>query len=449
MGIAGAGMNALAELLVRQRISVTGCDLNPAGCENLRELGVLILEGHDPSHLDGCRALVISSAVPRTHPEVMRAAALGIETVRRAEALAELVQPRGSRLVAVAGTHGKTTTTVMTTFALAAAGLDPTGVVGGRVAEWGGNLRPGAHGVFVVEADEYDRSFLALTPEIAVVTNVEADHLDIYKDVQEIRDTFALFVSRARSIVLCGDDPGARSLASPPSSRPVFYGVEPAPADTDIVARNVRFTGTGSRFEVHRGDGERVGELELSVPGVHNIRNALAAAAVGLELGVTLPQMAGGLRKFRGVQRRFEILGTAHGVTVVDDYAHHPTEIVATMEAARRVFPGRRIVCAFQPHLYSRTRDFAAAFGAALALADLVLLTEIYPARERPIEGVDAGLVQRALASAGGKLHWRGARKDVVAALRESVRDGDVILTLGAGDITAAGREFFQWMRGN
>ncbi len=443
VGIAGAGMNALAELFVRQGAAVTGCDLNPAGFENLSRLNVSVQKGHDPSHIDGVRALVISSAVPRTHPEIVRATELGIPVIRRAEALAEAVS--AGRLVAIAGTHGKTTTTVMTTIALASAGMDPTGVVGGRVSAWGGNLRAGSNEVFVVEADEYDRSFLALSPDIAVITNIEADHLDIYRDVADIHATFEQFASQARCVVLCADDEGARALKAPSRARRVLYGVEGEARGAEISARHVAFSGAGSTFKVYaEGGAKLLGTLQLSVPGLHNVRNALAAVAAGLELGKTLDDLAPGLASFRGVERRFEILGDAGGITVVDDYAHHPTEITATLDAARRVYPGRRIVCAFQPHLFSRTRDFATEFGVALAGADAVLLTEIYPARERPIEGVDAGLIENALRSAGGTLAWRGPRDAIVEALRATTRAGDVVFTVGAGDITAAGHELFE-----
>jgi len=438
MGAAGAGMSALAELLVRRGARVTGCDANPAGAPDLAHLGVSVAPGHDPAHVQGARALVVTSAVRPSHPEVEAARALGIPVIRRAEALAQAVTSEHGQLIAIAGTHGKTTTSVMTTEALASAGLDPTGVIGGRVPTWGGNLRFGGDRVFVVEADEYDRSFLALAPTVAVVTNLEADHLDIYADLADIREAFAAFVRGASTIVLCADDPGADALDVPSDAAVVRYGISAPNANLSV--RGLRLAADGSSFTAV-ADGRALGEVALRVPGRHNVLNALAALASGLALGVTVPAMAPGLGAFGGVERRFQRLGEARGVTVVDDYAHHPTEIRATLAAARNAFPGRRLVAAFQPHLYTRTRDFAADFGAALAGADAIFLTDIYPAREQPIPGVSANLIADAALAAGGALTWHGARADLAAALAENVGAGDVVLTLGAGDITRTGRE--------
>jgi UDP-N-acetylmuramate--alanine ligase len=445
MGIAGAGMLALAELLLRRGVQLSGCDLHVQGAAKLIALGARISEGHSADHVAGCRAVVVSSAVPRGHPEVVEAERRGIPVIRRAEALAAAVS--GGRLIAVAGTHGKTTTTAMTTLALSAASLNPTGVVGGTVAAWGGNLHAGGNDLFVVEADEYDRSFLALKPEVAVVTNVEADHLDIYRDIDDIRDAFAQFASAARSVVLCADDAGAVSVPLGEGSRRVLYGLERPGTSADLVAHDIVFDAFGSRFSVRDAGRSPMASVVLQVPGLHNVRNALGALAAGWELDVPFDEMAQGLRAFRGVERRFELVGSQSGVTIVDDYAHHPTEIAATLDAARRVYPGRRIVVAFQPHLFSRTRDFAGQFGAALAGADLVFLTEIYAARESPIAGVDSGLIVRSLLRAGGRLAWRGARAALSAALRDALQEGDVVLTLGAGDITHAARELLLLLR--
>ncbi len=435
VGIAGAGMSALAELFLRRGVAITGCDANPSSAADLARLGVRI-EAHDPSHVDGARALVVTSAMPKDHLELARARELGIPVIRRAEALGEVTAER--ELVGVAGTHGKTTTTVMTATALAAAGRDPTALVGGRVAAWEGNLLAGGDRLYVVEADEYDRSFLALTPTVAVVTNIEADHLDIYADLADIKRTFAQFVRGARTIVLCADDAGANSLATPSSIEVIRYAVESP--DARLVARDVRRSGAGSAFDV-AFDNELLGHVELAVPGRHNVLNALAALASGVALGADFSAMARGLAGVAGAERRFQRLGDARGVTIVDDYGHHPTEIRATLAAARAAFPGRRIVAAFQPHLYSRTRDFASQFGSSLADADAVFLTEIYPARERPIEGVSSTLVADAIAAAGGTLAWRGERSELAAALAGAVQSGDVVLTVGAGDITKTGPE--------
>jgi UDP-N-acetylmuramate--alanine ligase len=380
--------------------------------------------------------------MPHDHPELARGRALGIPVIRRAEALAEAVA--GSYVIGIAGTHGKTTTTVMTTEALAAAGLNPTGIAGGRVGAWQGNLSAGGDALFVVEADEYDRSFLALSCEIAVITNVEADHLDIYRDLDAIRAAFAEFASHAVTLVQCGDDAGANAVPAAAGAQVIRYGI--ASPDARLVARDVRPVNGGTTF-TPVFDGQVQPAVTLQVPGVHNVLNALAALASGLALGADAARLAEGLGNFTGVERRFQRLGDARGVTIVDDYAHHPTEIRATLAAARAAFPGRRLVAAFQPHLFTRTRDFAAEFGAALATADVIFLTEIYPAREQPIAGVSSELIVRALRDAGAPLAWRGDRKQLAAALTAAVREGDVVITLGAGDITRTGPELLAQLK--
>jgi UDP-N-acetylmuramate--alanine ligase len=285
------------------------------------------------------------------------------------------------------------------------------------------------------------------------VTNVEADHLDIYSDLADIRRTFEEFVGRGRWVVLCADDAGANTLQVKSSAEVIRYAMGPGePGATDgwtdarLLARDVSFGDGGARFTTVY-DGDALGEVRLQVPGVHNVRNALAALASGLALGATVPRMAEGLAKFGGVERRFQRLGDARGVTVVDDYAHHPTEIEATVSAARAAYPGRRLVVAFQPHLFSRTRDFASEFGRALAAADQVYLCEIYPAREKPIPGVSAALVADAMASAGAAPAWRGERAQLADALAAAVKPGDVVFTVGAGDITKTGPELLARLR--
>lgn len=447
VGIAGAGMSALAELLARRGVRIQGTDANPGGAPDLARYGIAVRD-HDATMVQGARALVYSSAIPTTHPEMQAARAAGIPVVRRAEALAAAVS--GGSLVGIAGTHGKTTTTVMTTEALAAARRDPTGVVGGRVGLWGGNLRLGGP-TYVVEADEYDRSFLALEPEVAVVLNVEADHLDIYRDLDDIRRAFEMYCSPARVLVRCADDAGAMSLRVASSREVIAYsatvpGTEPAAhaADARLVAHELVLDAAGARFVVHL-DGEPLGAVQLAVPGVHNVRNALAAIGAGLALGCTVPEMAPGLAAFRGVERRFQRLGAERGIEVVDDYAHHPTEVQATIAAARHAFPGRRLVLAFQPHLYSRTRDLQAEFAAALAAADVLLLCDIYGAREQPEPGVTSALIGDRLPAR--VLRWQGPRDEAAAALQACVADGDVVLTMGAGDITRTGPELLQRLR--
>ena len=440
VGIAGAGMSALAELFVRRGYRVTGCDANLTSADDLRRLSIELFEGHDPQHVIGAGEVIVTSAMRRDHPELQRAAELGIPITRRAEALGRAVS--GGELVAIAGTHGKTTTTVMTTEALKSAGREPTGVAGGRVGAWNGNLSPGSDKLFVVEADEYDRSFHALAPTVAVVTNVEEDHLDIYPGgIDEIRDAFALFARGAKVIVLCADDVGASTLPVPSSAEIIRYGTESR--DARLTASDVRSHQGGSVFRVSH-DEKPLGELALKVPGLHNVRNALAAVASGIALGATLDGMRRGLEAFTGVERRFQLLGEVAGVTIVDDYAHHPTEIAATLEAARAAFPKKRIIAAFQPHLYTRTRDFHVEFAEALGAADQVFLCDLYPAREKPIAGVSAKMIADAMRRMGRPPVWEGPRTELASALAHAVRDGDVVLTMGAGDITRTGAELRQ-----
>lgn len=431
-------MSALAGLFVRRGVTVSGCDANPVGCEDLERLGIEVRRGHDPSHLQGARAVVVTSAMPKDHAELAEARRLGLPVIRRAEALGEATTGDGRELVAVAGTHGKSTTTVMTAEALAAAGRDPTALVGARVTRWGGNLRAGSDRLYVAEADEYDRSFLAMTPTVAVVTNVEADHLDIYRDLADIRAAFAKFAAPARTLVLCADDAGASTLPTPGTAEVIRYGIRSH--DARLRALNARVQDGGAAFAVEY-DGEHLGSVQLRLTGHHNVLNALAAVGSGLALGAPFEGLAYGLSQVTGAQRRFERIGEARGITVVDDYAHHPTEITTTLAAARAAFPGRRIVVAFQPHLYSRTRDFAREFASALGGADAVFLTEIYAAREAPIPGVSATLIADAFGSSRPKLAWRGERAAVAEALAGAARDGDVVITMGAGDITRSAAE--------
>jgi UDP-N-acetylmuramate--alanine ligase len=327
---------------------------------------------------------------------------------------------------------------VLTTEALASAGLEPTGYVGARVTAWDGNLRAGSGERFVVEADEYDRSFLALDPTVAVVTNLEADHLDIYADLDDLRRTFAQYVRGARYVVLCADDLEANRLPTPPTAEVIRYGLRSP--DARLLAVNLRPEALGTRFDVVF-DGRPSGEVLLAVPGEHNVRNALAALAVGLGLGLTVEQMAPGIAAFRGVERRFQLLGDVGGALIVDDYAHHPTEVKATVQAARAAAPDRRLVVAFQPHLYSRTRDFAGEFAEALAQADVVLLADIYGAREAPVDGVTSRLVADAMAALGRPPVWQGPRAALAAALQDTIARNDLVVTMGAGDITRVGPE--------
>jgi UDP-N-acetylmuramate--alanine ligase len=327
----------------------------------------------------------------------------------------------------------------MATEILAVAGMDPTGFVGGRVAGWGGNLRFGSDDLYVVEADEYDRSFHTLRPHLAVVTNLEADHLDIYGDLEGVREGFRTFLRGLRSggaAVVCGDDSGGSSLVAGLGRAGYTYGLS---AGCQLRAVDVDVDHAATRCRVIE-DGADAGELALSLGGVHNLRNALGAAAAARHLGVDWPRIREALASFRGVARRFERLGEVDGVTLVDDYAHHPTEIRATLAAARSSFGGRRLVVAFQPHLYSRTRDFSAEFGAALSGADVVWITDVFPAREAAIPGVTGELITDAARSSGAKdVRYHADLSGLDEAIAESLKDGDVVLTLGAGSIESLG----------
>ena len=441
IGVAGAGMSALAVLLRHRGLAVTGCDRDPDGpggaasSGDVRRAGGVVTAGHDPSHVEGAQAVVVTAAVPPDHAELERARALGIPVVRRADALAAAVAP--GLVVAVAGTHGKTTTTAMTTEALAAAGLDPTGIAGGRVASWSGNTRLGGDAIFVVEADEYDKSFLALSAEVAVINNVEADHLECYGSLEKLEDAFVEFARPARRVIAGADDPGASRVAAR-TGRPTWTVGVAAQADVRIGGIAQAAAGTAAEVALPGG---RTAELRLRVPGLHNVRNAAAALAVVVELGGKLEPALDALAVFPGVGRRFEVLGSVGGVTLVDDYAHHPTEIRSTLEGARQAYPGRRLVAVFQPHLFSRTAQHGPAMGKALAGADVVVVTDVYAAREAPIAGVSGRMVADAARVEGREVHWVPARADLASEVAGLVQSGDVVLTLGAGDITAAARE--------
>jgi UDP-N-acetylmuramate--alanine ligase len=442
MGIAGAGMSGLALLARQQGIAITGCDNDPSGAADLAAKGVEIWRGHDPEHVVGARVVVVTAAVPGDHPELERARALGVPVVRRADALGQAVA--GGTVVAVAGTHGKTTTTVMVTEALAAAGRDPTGLAGGRVARWGGNARVGSSksGVYVVEADEFDKAFLSLQPTVAVVNNVEADHLECYGgSIAALEDAFVEFAGRAKRLIAGGDDAGARRVAARVAA-PVWRVGTGSDADVRIAAVELTERGSTARVEL---PGTRAAlTLRLQVPGLHNVRNAAAALAVVHELGADPERPLQALAEFRGVGRRFERVGEARGVTVMDDYAHHPTEVRATLEAARQAFPRRRVVAVFQPHLFSRTALHGDALGQALAAADVVVVAPIYAARELPMPGVSAELVARGATRAGATTVAVRDRTSLTDRVAETVRTGDVVFTLGAGDITRVGPELIE-----
>jgi len=441
VGIGGAGMCGIAEVLAQYDLRVSGCDLAASETtRRLERLGIEVRTGHDAAHLDDVDLLVVSSAVESGNPEVRAARERGITVVRRAEMLAEVMRLKYG--IAVAGTHGKTTTTSLVGAILVEAGLDPTVIVGGRLRVSGTGARLGSSDYLVVEADEFDRSFLSLAPILAVVTSVDVDHLDTYEGLEEIRDAFVAFASRVPffgQVIACADDRNVRDLLPRLADRRIVtYGLD---GDWDLVASGLESDPGGCRFDLrHRQLGE-LGRVSIPLPGLHNVRNALAAVAVGLALGVDAATIGAALSGFKGVHRRFERLGTFRGAEVVDDYAHHPTEVAATLAAARQVYPRKTIHAVFQPHLYSRTRDLAAEFGRALLAADRVIVTDVYASREKPIAGVSGELVAQAARAAGHArvdscATWGDAR-----ALLEGLDGGDVVLTLGAGDVYRLGEQ--------
>jgi len=443
VGAGGVGMSGLAEiLLLSTPLEISGCDRERSeNTDRLTALGAKIAYGHDPAHVEQADLVVISSAIAESSPEVEAARARGIPVIRRAEMLAEIMRLKQG--IAVAGTHGKTTTTSLTGMVLTEAGFDPTIVVGGRVRILGTNARLGKGDFLVAEADEYDRSFLELTPVVAVVTNIEADHLDTYRDLADILDAFTTFANRVPfygAVVACLDDPGVREILPRVKRRVVTYGESP---EASLRAAEIRLEASGTTFDVWEGTTWSLGTVRLPFPGRHNVLNALAAIAVGRELSIPFPTIARALKDFTGVVRRFETKGERGGVLVLDDYAHHPTEITATLAAARQVHPGRRLVALFQPHLYSRTRDFAAEFGRSLAGCDLAIVTDIYPSREKPLPGVTGEIVALAARSAGhANVIYISDKTRVVCELERVLKRGDLLLTMGAGDVVRLGEAY-------
>ena len=438
-------MSGMARVLAKQGVAVTGSDLREsATLESLRrESGIRAEAGHEAGRLNGATLVVASAAVKKDNPEIVAARAQGVPVISRAEMLGRLMA-RYERSVAITGTHGKTTTTGMAAMVLDAGGLDPTVLIGGDLPLYGGNARLGGSDVFLAEACEAYDSFLDLDPKIAVVTNVEADHLDYYGDLPNVLRSFRKFLSQVTgTVIACGYDPNVRALtdelrALPDGREIVTYGLYP-----DVTLRAVdviRDSPTPSYTAVWRG--ETLGRVTLGVPGIHNVANSLAALAVGLTLGVPFAQAAQGLQAFTGTGRRFERLGETRGeVLVIDDYAHHPTEIRATLAAARAAYPGRRVVAVFQPHLPSRTRDFKTEFAESFGEADHVVLTDIFLAREQPLEGVTGAGLAALTASRRGADHvtYVADKTTLPTRLAHIVRPGDLVLTLGAGDVRAAG----------
>jgi UDP-N-acetylmuramate--alanine ligase len=445
VGMGGAGMSGIAEILLEYDLEVSGCDLaGSEATERLAALGAKVFEGHSPEHLAGVELVVVSSAIAEGNPEVEAARERGIPVVRRAEMLAELMRLKYG--IAVAGTHGKTTTTSLVGAVLTEAGLDPTVIVGGRLRLLGTGARLGKSDYLVAEADEFDRSFLRLTPVVAVVTTIDRDHLDTYGNLEAIRDAFVTFANRVPffgRVIVYLDDPNVQQILPRLADRRVVtYGFSP---QADLSAVDVEPLPWGSRFGVRSLRGGLLGRIEVPIPGRHNVANALAAVGVGLALRLGFPEIARGVAAFKGVHRRFEQVGEWRGAAVVDDYAHHPTEVAATLEAARQTFPRGRIHAVFQPHLFSRTADQAESFGRALLLADRAVVTDVYPSREAPIPGVTGDLVVQAARQSGHRHvvycpDWRSAPE----VLEGGIDPGDVVLTLGAGDIYRLARQLAQ-----
>jgi UDP-N-acetylmuramate--alanine ligase len=434
LGIGGAGMSALALAARRRGVAVSGCDLDDAAFADLTAAGATPIRGSGAEHLHGVRAVVATAAAAPDHPELLAARSAGIPVVARKQALAELVN--GTTLAAVAGTHGKTTTTVMATEALRAAGLHPSGLAGGRVAAWHGNARLDSDELFVVEADEYDKAFLTLQPTIAVINNVEPDHMECYGSVDALEAAFVEFAGRADRVLVGTTDEGSDRVAARLGDKVWRFGT-----DSRDFALTPRALGPeGSVADLRLPDGRTV-TLRLRAPGLHNLRNATAALGVVYAFDAPLEPALDVLTEFRGVGRRFERFGDANGVTFVDDYAHHPTELKATLAAARQAFPDRRIVAVFQPHLFSRTRALGDALGEALKGADLAVVTDVYAARETPDPAITGQIVADAAVAAGAMVLYEPDRTGLATQVAALLRPGDVLITLGAGDITRVGPE--------
>ena len=437
VGIGGIGMSGIAELLANLGYSVSGSDTRRSDTTaRLQRLGVTVFEGHAAEQVGEADVVVVSSAVKPSNAEVVEAARRGIPVVPRAEMLAELMRLRFS--IAVAGSHGKTTASSMIALVLERAGLDPTAVIGGRLSAFGSNARLGGGELMVAEADESDRSFLLLWPAIAVITNIDYEHMESYGSFEALRDAFVEFANKVPfygAVVACADDPSLAPVMARVKKTLVTYGFDDS---AHVRGSDVELGAFGGRCVVFRrgaGIEQRLGVLELSVPGRHNLQNALAAVAVGERVGIDFERIAAALAAFHGAERRFERHGEAGGVLVIDDYGHHPTEIAAVVAAARASID-RRLVVAFQPHRYSRTQQLMNDFGPALAGADEIVLTDIYGAGEEPIAGVTLDVLAESVRrSAAERVHVARRLEDVIPELLRIARAGDAVITLGAGSI--------------
>jgi UDP-N-acetylmuramate--alanine ligase len=443
VGIGGIGMSGIAELLINLGYIVTGSDLFRSPIiDRLQQKGAKISISHDASNLGDAEVLVYSSAVKEDNPELRKAQEMSIPILRRAEMLGELIAVKETS-IAIGGTHGKTTTTSMVGSILSLANMDPTLVVGGLVKSIDTNTMLGFGNIIVVEADEFDRSFLALRPTIAMVNNIELEHTDCYDNIEELQSAFIQFCNATPfygEVLLGIDSAGVQSIL-PQIQRPVLtYGIN-SPAN--VTAHNLFYKENFTKFTVLR-DGKRIGDIELSMPGEHNVQNALGAVSLGLELKIPFVTIKNGLKSFQGVRRRFEIKGEIDGVIIVDDYAHHPTEVQATVIAAKRGW-NRRLITVFQPHLYTRTRDFYQDFAKAFIGSDILIVTEIYPAREEKIPGITGELVTRAAQDLGHtNVQFVADFKELHRTLRSLSQPGDMIITIGAGDIWRFCEDYYQ-----
>jgi UDP-N-acetylmuramate--alanine ligase len=441
VGIGGIGMSGIAEVLLTLGYSVSGSDLRPSTItERLEDLGATVYEGHKAGNVSGAHVVVTSSAVRSDNPEVVEAHKQKIPVIPRAEMLAELMRLKYG--IAIAGAHGKTTTTSMVASVLGAAHLDPTFVVGGKVNQAGTTAKLGKGEYFVVEADESDRTFLLLAPVVALVTTIDREHLDQYHSLEDIQDAFTQFVNRVPfygAAILCLDEPNVQAII-PGVKRPIItYGIS---TQADLVISDIRLEGLGSEFRLtYKGDD--LGLFRLAhPPGIHNVRNAAAAAAVALYLNVPSDLIRDGLLRFAGVGRRFDIKGVANEVTVIDDYGHHPAEIRATLEAAK-LSKFNRLLVLFQPHRYTRTQHLWNEFTQAFNLADVLVLTDIYAASEQPLPGISSDALASAIREAGHKnVHYFRSMQDAIEFLLGEARPGDAVLTIGAGNVSRASNEF-------
>jgi UDP-N-acetylmuramate--alanine ligase len=446
VGIGGIGMSGIAEVLLNLGYKVSGSDLKSSGVtQRLAGLGASVFEGHRAENIAGAEVVVTSSAIATENPEVLEAHKLHVPVIQRAEMLAELMRLKYG--IAVAGMHGKTTTTSMVAAVLAGGGLDPTVVVGGRVDAMGSNARLGKSHYLVAEADESDRSFLKLSPILSVVTNIDREHMDCYRNMRDVKKTFLEFMDRVPfygMVVVCNDDPMLRRLLPQAQRRTVTYGTK---RGSDFLIKLEAGSGSAtvrsegqplSRFRVSYQKKD-LGEFTLHVPGVHNVLNATAAIAVGVGLDVAVDAIRAGLDQFRGVDRRFQLRGRAAGVSVIDDYGHHPTEIKATLSAARQC-GFRKVHVVFQPHRYTRTRDLIEDFATAFGDADSLFVLDIYAASEKPIEGISGEALARTVREKGGRsAQYVSSFADAVSSVAAAAEDGDMILTLGAGSVSQLG----------